>query len=225
MAIIGEVLVHDALEEMYDTEFHFEIVVDNVQLFSAAAVYAELCRYATFTYLDVVATITSFAARWTQWCTQQGPDLKRAYDALRQTYDPLANYDMTEESSDGAARDKDTDTVTPSGTSTTTSNADRWGYDSGTGVPTDSVTTTQSYTDYEVSTDRAHDNTLTSDDLSGAYNEVRDHKLTRKGNIGITSSQQLALAEVQLRQQDLLESFCKRFINKWYSLLHGGVDV
>lgn len=218
-AIMTKVLVHDALEEMYDTEYHFEIVVDNVQLYDSATVYAELCRYATYTYIDVAATITSFAARWGQWVTQQGHDLKCTYDALRQAYDPLSNYDMTETQAEGTARDTDTDTTTPTGTTTMTTNTDRWGYDSSAGVPTDQTTATQSYTDYNVATDKAHDNTLTVGTLSGAYNETREHELSRSGNIGVTTSQQMLQSEIDLRQQDILATFCRRFIEKWCALI------
>ena len=216
---MNKVLVHDALEEMYDTEYHFEIVVDNVQLYDSATVYTELCRYATYTYIDVAATITSFAARWGQWVTQQGHDLKCVYDALRQQYNPLNNYDMTETQAEGTARDTSTDTTTPTGTTTMTTNTDRWGYDSSAGVPTDQTTATQSYADYNVETEKAHDNTLTAGTLSGAYNETREHELSRSGNIGVTTSQQMLQSEIDLRQQDILATFCRRFIEKWCALI------
>lgn len=219
MAIMDKVSVYTALQTMYDAEYHFEIVVDGVQLYSAADVYAELCRYATYTYIDVEATVTTFAARWASWVTQQGHDLKCVYDALHQQYDPLANYDMTETQAEGVARDKDTDTTTPTGTTTMTTNTDRWGYDSSSGVPTDQTTATQSYTDYNVATDKAHDNTLTAGSLSGAYNETREHELSRSGNIGVTTSQQMLQSEIDLRQQDILQTFCKRFIEKWCALI------
>lgn len=206
------------LDIWYDAEYDIKIEVDGVTLYTAADVYAELYRYATFSYIDYEGTGNTFRSRWLSWVAQQGHDLKCAYDALHQSYDPLANYDMTETQAEGVARDTDTDTTTPTGTTTMTTNTDRWGYDSSSGVPTDQTTATQSYTDYNVETDKAHDNTLTAGSLTGAYNETREHELTRSGNIGVTTSQQMLQSEIDLRQQDLLETFCRRFIGKWCCL-------
>ena len=217
--IMKKLLLNDALEIMYDAEYDFSITVDGVQLYTAPDVYHELCRFATYTYISVDATVGGLSDRWAAWIRQQGGDLKRAYDALHQEYDPLANYDMTETQAEGVARDSDTDTTTPNGTTTTTTTANRWGYDSRDGVPVDSTTAEQSYQGYHVDTEKTHDNTLSAGTLAGGFNETREHELTRKGNIGITSSQQLALAEIELRQQDLLARFVERFVEKWCGLI------
>lgn len=207
------------LDTWYDAEYDIKIEVDGVTLYNSADVYAELYRYATFTYIDYEGTANTMRSRWLSWVAQQGHDLKCAYDALHQQYDPLANYDMTETSAEGVARDTDTDTTTPTGTTTMTTNMDRWGYDSSAGVPTDKTESTQSYTDYNVATDREHDNTLTAGTLSGGYNEIREHELSRSGNIGVTTSQQMLQSEIDLRQQDLLARFCERFVEKWCCLI------
>lgn len=217
--VMKKLLLNDALEIMYDAEYNFAITVDGVQLYTAPDVYAEMCRYATFTYISVDATVGGFSDRWAAWIRQQGGDLKRAYDALRAQYNPIENYDMTETQAEGVKRDSDTDTVTPSGTTTNTTTADRWGYDSRDGVPVDSATSVQSYQGYHVDTEKTHDNTLSGEDLTGSYNEVREHTLSRSGNIGVTTAQQMITAELELRQQDLLAQFVSRFVEKWCSLI------
>lgn len=217
--IMKKLLLNDALEIMYDAEYNFAITVDGVTLYTAPDVYAELCRYATFTYISTDATVGGFSDRWAAWIRQQGGDLKRAYDALNAQYNPIENYDMTETQADGVKRDADTDTTTPTGTTTTTTTADRWGYDSENGVPVDSATAVQSYQGYHVDTEKTHGNTLQGEDLSGSYNEVREHTLSRSGNIGVTTAQQMIASELELRQQDLLAQFVSRFVEKWCSLI------
>lgn len=217
--IMKKLLLNDALTIMFNAEYNFAIAVDGETLYTAPDVYAELCRYATFTYISTDATVTGFSARWAAWIRQQGGDLKRAYDALNAQYNPIENYGMTETQADGVKRDADTDTTTPAGTTTTTTTADRWGYDSENGVPVDSATAVQSYQGYHVDTEKTHENTLTGEDLSGSYNEVREHTLSRSGNIGVTTSQMMIESELELRQQDLLARFVERFVEKWCSLI------
>lgn len=218
--ILSDVLVYTCLEEMVRVQFSFAIIVDNVTLYTSDAVYAALRRYATYSYIDAEANITKFSAAWTAWISQQGHDLKCAYDALRASYNPIANYDMTETEGTGHQRDGDHTTSTPSGTATMTSTIDKAGFDSSAAVLSDVNTSTQSYTDYNVQTDSTHDNTLTrSDELPASYNEVTDRTLSRSGNIGVTTSQQMIESELNLRQQDLLENFVHRFMKKHCHLI------
>ena len=224
--IMNDILVYDALTEMYDAEYNFAITVDNITLYTATDVYAEMCRYSTFSYIDADATIGSFSDRWQGWIRQQGGDLLRAWQALRAEYNPISNYDMQETSADGTKRDADHDTVTPSGSQTMTTRNTRPGVDSqGDGVIVGTSTSTQNYQQYQVDTDRTHDNTLQDADLGDTYNDLKHHTLQRSGNIGVTTSQQMITAELDLRKQDLLADFVRRFIAKWCSLLHGGEYV
>jgi hypothetical protein len=223
--ILQTLLVNTALVQMYDTEYDFSITVDDVDLYESADVYAQLRQFATFSFIDANATITAFVSRWEMWRAQQGPDLKRAWDALHALYNPISNYDMQETSTDGTARDKDTETTTPDGEQIVDTKNNRYGFNAdntGDGVPVTASKSTQSYNDYSVTTEHEHENTLTDTDLQGSYNDIKNHVMQRSGNIGVTTSQQMISAELELRQQDLLYQFCKRFINKWCSLLGGG---
>lgn len=221
--IMSEVRVYDALQQMYLAEYDFSITVEGTEMYTAPDVYAELCRYATFSYIDVSATITRFIDRWEAWIRQQGGDLLRAWQALRTEYNPINNYDMSETSADGTKRDADHDTVTPYGSTTMTTRNTRPGVDStGDGVTVGTSTSEQTYQQYYVDTDRTHDNTLADATLGSSYNDLKHHTLQRSGNIGVTTSQQMITAELDLRKQDLLADFVARFIEKWCSLVHGG---
>lgn len=216
--------VHQALETMADTEYDFKIAADGVTLYQSATVYRQLMAWATWSYIAWEATITQFKDIWEDWLAEHSGDLKKAYDALQQQYDPLSNYDMQETEYDGNAVDQDTETVTPSGRTQMETMTDRPGFDStGDGVQIAKTTATQSYLDsYQVQTDKSPSNTLTGGgDLDGSYHNRHDRQLQRSGNIGVTTSQQMAEAELQLRlhHDRLLYEFCAAFISQWCSLI------
>ena len=61
-----------------------------------------------------------FYGLWTHYCNTHLPDFLRMYHTAYGDYDPLSNYDMTEQSFEGRILDKTKDTTTPSGTTTNT---------------------------------------------------------------------------------------------------------
>lgn len=216
--------VHQALETMAETEYDFKIVADGVTLFQSATVYRQLMAWATWSYIAWEATITQFKDVWEDYLAEHAGDLKKAWDALQQQYDPLSNYDMQETEYDGNAEDKSTETVTPSGKTELETKTDRPGFDSsGDGVQIAKTTATQSYLDsYKVDTDKTPSNTLIGGgDLDGSYHSRHDRQLQRSGNIGIMSSQELATREIELRLKHdrLLYEFCAAFISQWCSLI------
>ena len=246
------------LRALHAVEMDMSITVDGVQLYSSAVVYAEMWRYYEFIFYDVMQpeaghglVYDDFKACWNLWISLHGGDLKRAYDAAVEAYDPLHNYDMVEQAADGERTGKQTTTTTPhgkvtttaeeSGSYTDTSRAYKSGVDStGDGVQTDKVesthtpanhktTTSTEYaagTDSEVTTEHTHDQSATADGhtITGA-DRAQEHYLTRAGNIGVTTSSQLLLGETQLREQlRLLEHFVRDFITK-HCIFVGGVDA
>lgn len=216
--------VHQALETMAETEYDFKIVADGVTLFQSSTVYRQLMQWATWSFIAWEATITQFKDVWEDYLSEHAEDLKKAWDALQQQYDPLSNYDMTETEYDGNAEDESSETVTPKGKTRMETTTDRPGFDStGDGVQIAKTTADQSYLDdYNVETVHSMDNTLPGGgDLSGSYHSTHDRQLQRAGNIGVTTSQQMAEAELQLRMHHdrLLYEFCAAFISQWCSLI------
>ena len=99
------------------------------------------------------------------------------------------------------------------GTTTNTSELSRAGLDSSTPVLSDKTETTTSFDEAKTTTTDTPDNTLTAafgdDTLTG--HEVTEHRLSRSGNIGVTTSQQMIESELELRRTDLLGEFVTGF--------------
>lgn len=206
-------------------------------------------RYYSWYFLDLVDPSSGhafvynhFVDAWHQYITDKGGNLLRAYQAMLASYDPLHNYDMTEQAADGTRKSMDTQTTTPhgkitqtseqSGTLTDTTTQFASGLDStGDGVQTGKTTTTRTPTTYKTTnettygsgtdsvqtTSRANDQTASADGhtITGA-DVASEHYLTRSGNIGVTTSQQMLQSEITLRMTDsMLEDFVIRFIGKY----------
>ena len=219
-------------------------------LFASELVYYEFWRYWTYSLVAPPSRTTALWAyqQWLSYCSLYAGDLERAYDALYSEYDPIVNYDMQEDGNDGTMRDDITDTTTPSGKTkttaqtlgeldTTTKNYIA-GYDStdengafsdrsesttkpGTGGY--KVETTTEYLDAaKTETKREHDNSMTNTLLPGSgYNEVRDHHFTRRGNIGVQTTQSIIMSELELRKTELLSDFVHRFVHRHFAILGG----
>lgn len=137
----------------------------------------------------------------------------RIYNALTLDYDPIENYSMTERVIDtgkderttsdtgtvsNVAETTDGGTLTESGTNGTDTGL--YGFNSSTSVPTDTTdaktnnTTTRNLTGTENATETRN--------LTGTESNEHDYKTERKrsGNIGVTTSQQMAQSEIELRQ-------------------------
>ena len=126
-----------------------------------------------------------------------GDKWTRIYDTLTAEYAPLENYNMIE-NYEGSHTDDSTsrDTASPADNEiVSTTNADIYGYNSSSPSPADKSTTT---TTQEV------DKTNKYDNESGDT-----HELTRHGNIGVTTSQQMAESEIALRQYNFFEGVYK----------------
>jgi hypothetical protein len=153
---------------------------------------------------------------------------------------PLSNYDMVEQAADGRRVAKKTQESTPTGSTTvaithtgsetTTGTTYQAGVDStGDGVQTDkqvtkrdpsalSDTQTTSYaagTKTTVTDQSQNDQSASADGytLTG-LDQATEHVLTRKGNIGVTTSQQMIMSELELRQTQMLRDYIGRFIRQ-----------
>lgn len=125
-----------------------------------------------------------------------GTNWTKEWNTLSMQYDPIANYDMTETMTDDETVTEYGKTHTKTGTETdapnlTVSTSDTvHGFNSSNAVPTDARSQGTSGSDITT-----YD---TSDADSGEDTQTRNYELTRKGNIGVTSSQQLLESERNL---------------------------
>ena len=187
---------------------------------------------------------------YTEWALYNGMykgDLDKALKALDADYDPISNYDMTEAGADGERKAKTTNTTTPHGKITTeteitgTMQTDttlfKSGLDSsGDGVQTDKSSTVETPTSRKTTTDTSYaagtDSVITqqsdNDKTATAAGTTltgldtgREHILTRKGNIGVTTSQQMIQSEIELRKQDVILWYIRRFIDYSCILVEG----
>ena len=194
-----------------------------------------------------------FFGRWYKYNQMHLKDFLRLYHTTYGTYDPLSNYDMTEQTLDARKKDDITDTTTPTGKTTTTSTISgkltdttsqyKTGLGSGgTETLTDKLvtdnesgsgnnarkTTTdltyQSGTKTEHKT--VHTNTQSGDymgDTYTGYNEVLEHRSMRKGNIGVQSAQDLIQKEYDIRKYNILVEYVKQFF-QLYGYYTGSVS-
>ena len=239
------------LHQMEQTQVTLDIKdSSNNTVYPSDTVYYEMWRYWTYSLIcpDRFGAVTFFVTSWTEFVKLYGGDLIRAYEALYADYDPISNYDMTETGSDGEQLDDRTDTTTPSGKTTVTTetlgklaNEQKTyvaGYDStdANGAFSDRVVSETgpaagntykvqadtSYTDAKTETAHSAENSLTSLILpASGYNKLSDHHLSRRGNIGVTTSQQMIQSEIDLRKTELLASFVHRFIRRHCALMGG----
>lgn len=227
------------LESLRTSEVDLSLSDSAGTMFQSADVYIALFRYVTFTYCcRMDQTITDFNDSWASYNRLRLPSLRRIYDAMMQDYDPLANYDMIEHGADGRKHGKETSKTTPHGTTTETSTTtgketttyNRQGADSSSFQPydqsvsesdttnprkTETKTTYANGTYSETEHSYTNDQTATVEGVSVSGNDTNEHVMTRKGNIGITSSQQLLEAEISVRQYQMLADYVWKFIKEF----------
>ena len=158
---------------------------------------------------------------WRRYIVTRLDDIQRIYDALYSQYNPIRNYDMTETEHKGTKVDEASTTVTPSGKSKVTETGSKTGFNSSTFTDTDKVVSETEYEEYNTETVTQLDNTLTNTELDDAYHALDDRKLTRSGNIGVTTSQQMIESEWALRSRVLLYSIIDDFIRTWTYAVRG----
>ena len=141
-----------------------------------------------------------------------GTNWTKEWETMSEEYDPIANYDMTEIMTDdetvieyGKTEDTTTgNTHTKTGTETETpavslTTADTvHGFNSSNPVPTDGRTETPSGTDQMSYNLSEGDSGSIGVDYGGSDTHTRNYTLTRKGNIGVTTTQQLLQSERDL---------------------------
>lgn len=134
------------------------------------------------------------------------------YNALQVSYDPLNNYDRTEEwtteASSNSSSNSNSNTnieteLSDSGTTQNTTN--KSAYDSSALTPYESISGTSSLTSSGTNTERSSNDIVNSDDK----NEYR--KGRAYGNIGVTTSQQMLQSELELQEWNLYQHMIDLF--------------
>ena len=147
--------------------------------------------------------------------------IQKWYDVMTQEYDPLANYDRKEEGKSwignrSTTRTHNNDKITTSGGKHEITYEDA------------------TYESAAKEREKVIDNRTVAEyiDHSGGYtdteNQTKDNashnELTVKGNVGVTTSQQMAESELTLRQFNILVDFLAMFLrHHCYSV--GGCDT
>lgn len=213
--------------------------------FQSADVYIALYRYVTYDYCcRLEQNVLDFRDCWNSYLRTRAHDIDMMWSALHSSYDPISNYDMHEQSADGKSAGKQSVTVTPQGKTTVTATVTgsetvtlgRQGADSSDYEPYDQTTTTsdsgnprktttdttyQTGTKSTTDTEFTNDQSATADGQTVTGNEVNAHVLTRKGNIGVTTSQQMIESELQLRRFQLLSDIVRQFATEYLTLVWG----
>ncbi len=136
---------------------------------------------------------------------------QRLWDVRNADYEPLENYNMTEHGED---KTRGNSTTKTDGLQTTvsdsqsessaeaTDNRGRYGFASAAPVDTDAAGTQSG------SNGKTHGEGTVTDDTTVTVEEGRgtEHDLTRNGNIGIRSSQELLTQEIELWQWQFFET-------------------
>lgn len=130
------------------------------------------------------------------WSIKSQPTFERWVKALSIKYDPLNNYDRTEEWTE-------TDTGTVSGSSSTESGTD----------------TEAKVSAYNSATYQPNNQMATSADSSttdqGSHDNLNVRKGRAYGNIGVTTSQQMLEAELNIAKWNLIDQITDLFLNEF----------
>lgn len=143
------------------------------------------------------------------WADREADTFKRWVDALAIEYAPLENYDRHENwtdtlDSDGTSRTTGTNDTSTSGTVTTDVSA----YDSSTYQPKDKVTTSET-----IDNDTTENNTSTLDNTGMHAGRIH-------GNIGVTTSQQMLEAELDLGYWNIYSRITDMFLKEFCIMIY-----
>jgi len=191
----------------------------------------DVLNYISVTY-EYWKTPHDLVDAWVVYVAMHNDDFIKALDAWLADYNPLNNYDGTEISIDVKKEGNTTLTNTPDSqrnkvTTRATADAktvvenDVTSYDSttprldnkSTETPTGG---TETIYDYKNTSDSARGETsLSIDGETITGNDVSYHRLTKGGNLGVTTSQQMIQSEIDMRLQPLIKLYIDTFIREY----------
>ena len=133
--------------------------------------------------------------------TKYGLKWAKEYATFSLEYDPISNYDMTEQMSNDITTHQYGHTNTMTDNKDETIETEKAGFNSSEYTPVDKVST------------KGNAGTVANVE-SGTNTDTRNYKLTRKGNVGVTTSQQMIESDRKLWLWDFFDSVVYPDIDK-----------
>ena len=189
----------------------------------------------------IYANSTYLAHAITNWYNTHKWDMERSWNVLSADYEPLWNYDRTETATssgsetintEGDRTKKNTGTVgdvantssESSGTGSRENEHKVSAYDSTTYSPdnTDSEDTTNTAEASTTGSSTRTDNLTETEDTSGSTEREEQHTntITAHGNIGITSSQDMLLQELEVCKHNWYETYAAMFASDFLIMVY-----
>lgn len=204
-------LLNQSTQSFFDVKSGFNTFIDGSYICIQFVTKYNSWYYPIFTDST---NIFNLEYLWQNYIAEWQHSIDAMYHSLYANYEPLHNYDMVEAESVGRKLDK---TVTnPTGTTTQSYKSST--FDDETLRNVDETTNTSSMT-----TTVTPANTQTIPDISGSFNNGETRKLTRSGNIGVTTSQQMIDSELELRKKSVANWLIEFFV-KSYMYMLGDVE-
>lgn len=148
------------------------------------------------------------------------------YKALTADYNPIHNYDSVENSTDTheytgtqtmehetTKNNTDTPDITRTSNGSNDSAGSLYGFNSTAAVPSDEANGTSQSTDKETGTVTSNGTENGTNTRTDNLKETITHELTRSGNIGVTTSQQMIESELELRKKQFYNIMIRDIIN------------
>ena len=148
------------------------------------------------------------------------------YKALTADYNPIHNYDSVENSTDThdytgtqtmehdvTKNNTDTPDITRTSNGSNDSAGSLYGFNSTSPVPSDEANGKSQSTDKETGTVTSNGTENGTNTRTDNLKETITHELTRSGNIGVTTSQQMIESELELRKKQFYNIMIHDIIN------------
>ena len=197
--------------ELLNSEFstYFNVTVNNNIFVNGTYVCTNLVTMFNswnFPVFTDDSTIQNLITLWQTYIKEWQHSIDKMYDALYSDYNPLHNYDMIENESVGRKIDKTV--TTPTGTTTQTNKSTT--FDDTNYRDVEEITNS-----VNMATEVTPSNTQTIDNIQGNFNNAEVRKLSRSGNIGVTTSQQMIESEIELRKKSIADWLIEFFVRKY----------
>ena len=192
-------------------------------------------NYLNFTYGDFLCIQLYY--KFITFNSMQAADLSKALTAWNSEYNPISNYDKHETNIDiynhgdntkTTHSDPEHNTITTAATNdaanenyTTTFDDDTPRKESETKIKGGTITTN----DNHVIEENVHTSTTMTNGETTLYgDEIRKHENITQGNIGVTTSQQMILSEVDMRLNPVIKQYLDRFVYTYCIYIGGAWD-
>lgn len=173
--------------------------------------FGERCFYPLFSDSEIITPLNAtdkVKEMYATWKAEQLPDLLRAFYALQMEYEPLDNYngyEKVETTFGKTVKNEYGKEVVITHGKTNSLATDIYGYNSSDASNSDLVTSTDGGT------------TKTKDDDEDNMTEGGKETVesTKRGNLGVTTSQQMLLSEWNLRKKNFVLDVIRDFIDTY----------